>query len=212
MSPPTPNRPGRVDPRAEVARSLRSLAVLAACTAVVTARPPSRLERRTFDEVNRLPGGLETALWLPMQLGSLWGPVAVGAVLRRRTGRWRPAATVVAAGTATWQLAKVVKAGVGRGRPAAELGPVATRRGTPSEGMGFVSGHSAVASCLAGVLGAGLDPRGRLVVGSLAATVGLARIHVAAHLPLDVVGGAALGLAVAHAVNAVVPVDLRREP
>jgi undecaprenyl-diphosphatase len=40
-----------------------------------------------------------------------------------------------------------------------------------------------------------------VVVVSAAVLVALARVYVGAHLPLDVLGGAALGLAVAGAVR-----------
>jgi membrane-associated phospholipid phosphatase len=39
------------------------------------------------------------------------------------------------------------------------------------------------------------------VCAALALTVCLARVHVGAHLPLDVVGGAGLGLAIAGGVR-----------
>jgi undecaprenyl-diphosphatase len=48
-----------------------------------------------------------------------------------------------------------------------------------------------------------LGRRGRLITVALAAFVCLARVHVAAHLPLDIVGGAALGLAVGGMVRLV---------
>jgi undecaprenyl-diphosphatase len=41
-----------------------------------------------------------------------------------------------------------------------------------------------------------LGRRGRVVVATLVAVVCLARVYVGAHLPLDVLGGASLGLAV----------------
>ena len=85
------------------------------------------------------------------------------------------------------------------------------RAGTPKDGLGFVSGHSAVAFSLAAVLSPYLG-RWRGVGYGLAATVSFARIHVGAHLPLDTVGGAALGMTLAFAYNAAVgvPADSRR--
>jgi membrane-associated phospholipid phosphatase len=43
----------------------------------------------------------------------------------------------------------------------------------------------------------------RPVAWSTAATVGAARVYVGAHLPLDVVGGAALGVAAGSAARGV---------
>jgi PAP2 superfamily protein len=49
-------------------------------------------------------------------------------------------------------------------------------------------------------LGTAATPAGRALVLIAAPVVGLTRIHAGAHLPLDVAGGAALGLAVDAAV------------
>jgi undecaprenyl-diphosphatase len=67
--------------------------------------------------------------------------------------------------------------------------------GAASHGLGFVSGHAAVAAALATVLFLHLGARLRWVAVGAAAVVGLARVYVGAHLPLDVVGGAGLGVA-----------------
>ena len=49
-----------------------------------------------------------------------------------------------------------------------------------------------------------LGTHGRLVCAVLAPAVCPARVHVGAHLPLDVAGGAGLGLAVAACVRLLV--------
>ena len=48
-----------------------------------------------------------------------------------------------------------------------------------------------------------LGRRGRIAVAALVTVVCLSRVYVGAHLPLDVVGGAGLGLAVAGVVRLV---------
>ena len=58
-----------------------------------------------------------------------------------------------------------------------------------------MSGHSAVAVALATVASPFLGRRARRVAWTLAGLVCVARIYVGSHLPLDVVGGAALGWA-----------------
>lgn len=153
-------------------------------------------EQRSFHAVNDLPGWLEPVLWPPMQLGSLWGPVAVGWWTWKRWRRRPLTVGVVVGGATAWQLAKAVKSLTGRGRPADELDGIARRVGTPDEGLGFVSGHTAVAVAVLTVLWPVLDPRLRLTGSALAGIVALARIHVAAHLPVDTIGGAALGVVV----------------
>jgi glycosyltransferase 2 family protein len=79
-------------------------------------------------------------------------------------------------------------------------------------GAGYVSGHTAVAFALATVV-APLVPRGwRWAPFALAAVVGLSRIYFGAHLPLDVIGGAGLGVvcgAVAWVAGGMIPTRRR---
>jgi membrane-associated phospholipid phosphatase len=138
-------------------------------------------------------------VWPLMQLGNLL-VVPAAAVLAAVLHRWRLAAAVLLAGVGTYLSAKVVKDLVVRGRPDGLLADVVVR-GAEAHGRGFVSGHAAVAVALVAVAWPWLGTRGRLVCAALALTVCLARVHVGAHLPLDVVGGAGLGLAIAGGVR-----------
>ena len=63
---------------------------------------------------------------------------------------------------------------------------------------------AAVAVALSAAAVPHLGPRGRVAALAAAPVVGLARMHAGTHLPLDVLGGAALGLAVDAAVAPVV--------
>lgn len=186
--------------REEVPKFVASLVVLGG-TAYVASRGVPGWEEQVFEAFNRLPDALEPVLWAPMQLGSLFGPAMVAAgsfaAWRNRPGWWRPSAGSLVVGVVAWQLAKAVKAAVERGRPGDVLDEIVRRAGTPADGLGFVSGHTAVAFALAAVLSPYLNRRGRWAAYGLAALVGFARIHVGAHLPLDTVGGAALGVTLA---------------
>lgn len=156
-------------------------------------------EEALFRSVHGLGAHLEPLLWPPMQLGSALAPLVVGPLLGRRLGQWCPAAGAVVVGIGGWWAAKGVKALVRRGRPGVLLGEVAPRRGTPTDGSGYLSGHVTVAMGLATVAAPHLGPAGRGLAYALVGVVGLARVHVAAHLPLDVVGGVALGGVLASA-------------
>lgn len=208
MPHPQPLSVGRAPVRrpADLAAAVVGAGVLVGA-GLAAGREVGEGERRAFELVNRRPSWLEYLLWLPMQLGSLWGPFAVGAVAWWRLRSWRAAVGAVATGVVAWQLAKAVKAVVERGRPLDELDDVVRRLGTPREGLGFVSGHAAVSAALATCMAPYLPRSGRLALALAAVVVGTARIHVAAHLPLDVVGGAALGVVVGELWRLAVGID-----
>ncbi len=177
--------------------------VLGAASVVATRGVP-KVEERAFHAVNDLPSWLTPLLWPPMQLGSLWGPVVAGVVTWRRWRSWKATAGVVVGGVVAWQLAKVVKHYIRRGRPADELDRISWRAGTPKEGLGFVSGHSTVAFAMVTVLWPWTDAAERAALVSAAVVVALARIQVGAHLPVDTFGGAALGVIVGELWRVVV--------
>ena len=156
-------------------------------------------EARAFRAVNGLPEFLYRPTWVVMQFGALGGAWAFAALTYLR-GRRQLALRLAEAGTVTWLLSKVVKRLVRRGRPASLLDGV-RHRGKPARGLGYLSGHAGVAVALAGAALPGLSRRGWVSMLTLVLLVGLARIYVGAHLPLDVAGGAALGLAVDGALS-----------
>jgi glycosyltransferase 2 family protein len=110
------------------------------------------------------------------------------------TRRLRLAAYAALAGGTIYLVAKLVKVFVQRGRPQTLLDNVFILD-VPDRGLGYVSGHSAVAVSLATVASPFLGRRARRVAWTLAGLVCVARIYVGSHLPFDVVGGAALGWA-----------------
>jgi undecaprenyl-diphosphatase len=84
---------------------------------------------------------------------------------------------------------------VDRGRPPVFLSDVLFH-GYPTDprGSGYPSSHAAVAAAV--VVGAWpwLDRRWRVIGSTVAAMIGLNRMYVGAHFPLDIVGGVAVGL------------------
>jgi membrane-associated phospholipid phosphatase len=172
---------------------------LVLCALPVHADRVDPLEADAFRVVNDLPSVPFGVVWAPMQLGNfLVVPVAVLAALAFR--RWRLAAGLALAGAGVYALAKVVKHFVLRGRPSGLLDDVVVRGAAP-HGLGFVSGHIAVVTALALVAWPWLPRWGRWAAGAAVAAVFLTRMYVGAHLPLDMVGGAALGVAVGALVR-----------
>lgn len=138
-------------------------------------------------------------VWPVMRLGNIL-VVPTAALLAAVLRRWWLAGGVLLAGGGTYLAAKIVKGIVPRGRPHGLLSEVVIR-GAAAQGRGFVSGHAAVLAALAAVAWPWLGRGERITVAVLVVVVGLSRVYVGAYLPLDVVGGAGLGLAVGRAVR-----------
>ena len=159
-------------------------------------------EAAIFRWVNNRSDEVTVPAYCVMQLGNVVvAPVAAAAAValgRRSLGR-----RLLVAGFATWWLSKLTKVVVGRPRPQALLSGVHVR-GRAQTGLGYLSGHAGVAFALAAAARPELPRRARLAVGIAAPAVALTRVYVGAHLPLDIVGGAALGLAVESVVEEVV--------
>jgi membrane-associated phospholipid phosphatase len=175
-------------------RLLLGLAGLAAAGLPVHDHRLGPREESVFRAVNELPDGLYRPTWLIMQSGNLVA-VPLAAALARLSGRRALALRLAVGGVTSWALAKVIKRIYRRPRPGS-LVAGARCRGAEASGLGYVSGHAGVAVTLAVAAFPELGPAGRLATLVVVPTVGLCRIYVGAHLPLDVLGGAAMGLAV----------------
>jgi membrane-associated phospholipid phosphatase len=149
-------------------------------------------EETLFRAINDLPDRLFVPAWLLMQLGTV-GMAPVAAAVAWTRGDRRLAARLLTAGVTTWGASKVVKRITRRPRPVALLHD-AHVRGREAAGLGFPSGHAGVAVALGVAAWSRLDSRGRLAAAVLVPAVGGTRVYVGAHLPLDTISGAALGL------------------
>ena len=169
------------------------VAAMAASLAPLRRDTVGHREQRLFRAVNDLPDSLYAPAWTVMQLGTV-GAAPVAAAVARAAGDRRLATRLLVGGVGTWAASKVVKRMTGRPRPIALL-PDTHVRGREAAGLGYPSGHAGVAVALGVAAFPHLGPRGRAAVVALVPTVGLTRMYVGAHLPLDVLSGAALGLA-----------------
>jgi glycosyltransferase 2 family protein len=188
-----------------------AMVVLLLATLRVHPDRVSDYEEDVFHAINGLPSGvLEVFLTAVMQLGNYF-VVPIASLIALGFRKVRFALDLFVAGTTAWLLARVIKEVVGRGRPAELLTDV-TVRGDPASGLGYVSGHTAVAFALATICNSYLPRKARVVCWVLACLVGFSRIYVGAHLPLDVLGGAALGWAVGSLVHALLGTHRGEEP
>jgi len=186
------------DPRVRLGAGVTALLVTALAVHRDRVGPG---EAAVFRAVNGLPGSLYRPAWALMQLGALGAaPATAGAAWL--AGDRELAGRLLAGGTGAWALSKVVKRLVQRPRPAGLL-PGTRRRGPEAAGLGYLSGHAGVAVALGAAALPRLGPGGRALTLAAVPVVGLTRIYVGAHLPLDVAGGAALGLAIDAAMTLV---------
>ena len=188
-----PRHPG------DALRLVAGLAILLGCTATVRPDQVGVLETDLFRLANDLPTALYPAFWVVMQAGNVLA-VGVASVVVAATRRFWLAANLAITGVGVWLAARWIKDEVGRGRPAQLLDDVHIRGGQDS-GLGFVSGHAAVAVAIATLIAPYLGRRARWVAFAWAAGVCVSRMYVGVHLPLDVVGGAALGWAAGSLVH-----------
>jgi undecaprenyl-diphosphatase len=138
----------------------------------------------------------------------LW--IAIALVLCALYRRWGVLLlTVVAVAVADWS-ATGIKALVDRDRPPVRYAEPKALVAVPHD-HSFPSGHAATSFAGATML-AFAFPRLAPVLFVVAAAVAYSRIYVGAHYPLDVIGGAALGVGVATALRLLARGRLRLRP
>lgn len=182
---------GTVD-AGRVARAAAGLATLAVTGSTVRREAVGPIEAAVFRSVNRLPDRLYPPAWTVMQAGNFIAAPVAGLVALAG-GRPRLAARLVATGVLTWTSAKLFKQVYRRPRPAQLVTGVRCRGDEPS-GLGYVSGHAGIAAGLAVAVLPALRGPVRFAAAGVLAVVGPCRVYVGAHLPLDIVGGTALGV------------------
>lgn len=149
-------------------------------------------ERPIFNFFNSLPSGLYDLMYAITQLGSLASLIVFCSFAWYKVSR-RAAITVAGAGVTAWFLAKVAKVLAHRGRPGELLPHIHLFSGEHFGGYGFPSGHSTLSAACVAVLYYQVPRKYRKYLLLTVLLVGISRIYLGAHFPLDVVGGWALG-------------------
>ena len=193
--------PDRTDaPRVERRRSdvvVLCVAVIVLLLSTIALGPVERVpdqEAEVFRAINDLPDWIAWLVRPVMQLGVFWAGPLVALVLVV-WGRRTAGATVLISTVGAYLLVRASKQMIGRDRPVELIQNLHLR--DAAEGLGFPSGHSAVAMALVLALIPYLAWRWRYALLAVPLIVGFARVYVGAHLPLDVVAGWAIGAAAA---------------
>jgi undecaprenyl-diphosphatase len=158
---------------------------------------PASWELDVVRTATDIPRPLGAPIELVMQLGRRVFVPVVALVVLVATGKVHTTLGIIVAGLLTGWGIDAAKDWSNRPRP------VDIRIREAADGFGFPSGHTAVACAMAVVVASVLPARWRWAPFAVAAVVGLGRLYVGAHYPLDVVGGALWGSAVGVVVVAV---------
>lgn len=194
--------------------ALVAAVVAIACTLVAHTGEVPGWEQAIFHAVNGLPDQL-TPLFFPLQLlGVLVVPALVAVVIVVWKRAWRAGlALLLLIPLKLFVELKVLKVLVDRERPAASIceGDLTCGnfRNVPLAGDSYPSGHAVIAGAMVVILLPYLNRAWRITVICLGIGVLVARVYLGAHNPLDVVGGAAVGVVVGCLLNLVIGVSLK---
>ncbi len=146
---------------------------------------------------------LGDVLWLPMvfitQFGSpfLLMGVSIALIILHQ---YRFGLKLIVGGGVTYIFIVALKFIIDRQRPFIEVTEVISRELSVT-GNGFPSGHSAIAAYIAWSLWFVVGKKTKAGMIILVVMVGLSRVYLGVHSPLDVVGGYAAGVLIASLIH-----------
>lgn len=154
-------------------------------------------EQSLFFAIYDLPRIFQIPFWLITQLGSAWLLVVIavylliGNVKSRVWGR-----RLVVNGVITYILVEAAKNIIARARPDLLLLTIKQKGLFELHGFGFPSGHTAMATIISLTLMTLLPKKWRWLPWLWILLVGISRIYLGVHAPLDIIGGIAVGVSV----------------
>ena len=187
-------------PRASTAAILAAAgAALFAGAGILVHTGATVWDERAYRTINEVPSEMASLL---TPLARLCSPVGiavtavVAAVYVAVRGRSIfPVLVSASAGGVAWLAASLAKAVADRPRPY-EVMAGAVLRQSPAHGTSFPSTHTAVAVATVIALVPFLPRPAEIAAVAYAVLVGWSRVYLGVHYPLDVIGGAGIGLLV----------------
>lgn len=174
--------------------------VLLASTALAIQSPKnSELETAIGSWVYKWPEFLLPPMLVVTQLGNVIFALALVAFLTV-LHKYRLALRLVLAASLAYIASSALKLIVHRPRPADQITDIISREGL-TFGFGFPSGHTALVVALGLTIVPHIPSKYRWVIFTLMAAVAISRLYLGVHAPLDIIGGAAIGVLAALGVR-----------
>lgn len=187
----------RLDPETKrlAAIVLLALLIVLALTASLAHHPYAPLEQAIFDAIYGLPNFFQPIFLVVTQLGSGWALAGLlgSLIYIKRKGQ---ALLLALAGAGTFVMVELLKHLYARPRPYALSDEVIRRDPLTSGGFGFPSGHAAMAMVIGIFIMVFVPKIPKIIVTVAVLLVGLSRIYLGMHAPLDIIAGYAVGAAV----------------
>lgn len=149
-------------------------------------------EVQIFNTIFDWPHWLKPAMLAITMVGSSWF-VAIVATYLLYKKRLSLALQVIIVGLSSYACVEVAKRLIDRPRPFVLLPDIQARE-LLVNGLGFPSGHTTAVTAIGLLLYRFLPKKYRYLVFIWIGLVGLSRIYLGVHAPLDVIGGFALGI------------------
>lgn len=176
---------------------LASLVLFVLCLAI--AHQPHSYDQVILRWIYGLPPAVALPSYVITQLGSPIA-IAIAALVALLLNRKKVAIALLGSGALAYTLIAWVKVTVARPRPDTLLPDVIVRF-EQTLGHSFPSGHTAIATALALSVWPYIPPRYRWLLVVWIVVVGLSRINLGVHWPVDIVGGFAVGAFAAAVVR-----------
>lgn len=179
------------------------------CAVAVHNRDMTALEIAIFNAFYGLPGLFTGFFSVVTHFGNVYMLLGISVLLLAKR-YYHMAVRLLFAGALAYLISGVMKDLVGRGRPI-EYIPDLVYKDTVVRGSGFPSGHMALATALFLTLSLYLPPKYKWIAPTGIILVGLSRVQLGVHGPMDVIGGFAIGWA-AVALFKFVDIRLHKNP
>jgi len=188
-----------------VAIFIIAVVLFAGSTALALSHKATGWEYTLFHSVNNWPSKWEKVMVVITMLGTTWmalASVVVAFVAKFYRLAWRLALSICGG----YAVALIAKHVVGRERPFQLFTDVHQR--VAETGMGFPSGHATVSTIIALTLLPYLPRKWWWILPVIVLLVCLSRLYLGVHLPLDIIGGVAVGTGTVAFIR-ILPQNLR---